>query len=249
MSLPIDTVVSAALIISVAYTVYGLTGFGSSITAMPLLVVFMPLQLALPTMLTLDLLAGLLVGLRNRRFADLRELMRLTPYMMVGMGLGVTVLVHAPENVLLLALGIFILTYSAWSLIVRPRDKPLAAAWSAAFGVWGGMFTALFGTGGPIYTIYLTRRLPDKVVLRATTSLLILTAGFARLVFFSTVGLFSQSGLLQLILSLLPCSLLGLFVGTHLHRRMQPKRVMQVVWLILILAGMSLVRQGLISLT
>lgn len=248
MSLPIDSVVSAALIVSLAYTVYGLTGFGSSITAMPLLVLFMPLQLALPMMLILDLFAGLMVGLRHRRSADLRELMRLMPYVLIGMALGVTVLVNAPEAVLLLVLGIFILSYSAWSLIVRQSDKLIATGWSPAFGIGGGMFTALFGTGGPIYTIYLSRRLQDKLTLRSTISLLILIAGAIRLAFFSSVGFFSQNNLLQLILFLLPCSLLGLFIGSHLHHRMSTRRVMQAVWVILVLGGMSLVRQSLMRL-
>jgi uncharacterized membrane protein YfcA len=249
MILPIDTMVSVALIVTMAYTVYGLTGFGASITGMPLLVLFVPLQLALPMMLVFDLLAGSMVGLRNRRSANLRELMRLMPYLVVGMALGVMVLVNAPEAVLLLVLGIFILSYSAWSLIVRQSDKPIATGWSPAFGVGGGMFTALFGTGGPIYTIYLSRRLQDKAELRATISLLIFIACLIRLAFFSSVGFFNVSNLLQLILFLLPCSLLGLFIGTHLHRRMPAKRARQAVWLILVLGGMSLVRQSLMRLT
>jgi uncharacterized membrane protein YfcA len=248
MILPIDTMVSAALIVTMAYMVYGLTGFGASITGMPLLVLVVPLQLALPMMLTFDLLAGLMVGLRNRRLANLRELMRLMPYLIVGMALGVTALVNVPEAVLLLVLGIFILSYSVWSLTVRPSDKLIATGWSPAFGVGGGMFTALFGTGGPIYTIYLSRRLQDKVELRATISLLILIACSIRLAFFSSVGFFSQSNLLQLILILLPCSLLGLFIGSRLHHRMPPKRARQAVWLILLLGGTSLIRQSLMRL-
>jgi uncharacterized membrane protein YfcA len=249
MILPIDTMAIAALIVIMAYTVYGLTGFGASITGMPLLVLLVPLQLALPMMLIFDLLAGLMVGLRNRRSADLRELMRLMPYLVVGMALGVTVLVNAPEAVLLLVLGIFILSYSAWSLIARPSDKLIATGWSPAFGIGGGMFTALFGTGGPIYTVYLSRRVRDKVKLRATISLVILIAGSIRLAFFSSVGFFSQSNLLQLILLMLPCSLLGLFIGSHLHQRMPANRARQAVWLILVLGGVSLIRQSLMKLT
>lgn len=245
MILPIDSIASVALIICMGYTVYGLTGFGSSITALPLLVLFMPLQLALPVMLMLDLAAGLMIGLRNRRSADLREFKRLMPFLLVGLALGVTVLVHAPEKLLQLVLGVFILAYSAWSLMATPGDQLISTRWSAVAGIGGGIFTALFGTGGPIYTIYLTGRVRDKLALRATISLVILSAGVTRLVVFSSVGLFGQRGLLPLVLLLFPCSWLGLFVGTQLHRRMQPKHAMKIVWAILILGGVNLVRQGL----
>lgn len=245
MMLPTAAVAGAALIVCCAYTVYGLTGFGSSITAMPLLVLLMPLRLALPLMLVFDLLAGVLVGLKNWRSADRREIGRLLPYLLLGMLLGVTMLVHVRESILLLVLGLFILTYCSWSLVARPGESLIATGWSAPLGIGGGIFTSLFGTGGPLYTIYLSRRLRDKVTMRATISLLVLVAGLLRLVIFSSVGLYHQQGLFELTAVLLPCSLLGLLVGTRLHHRAEPARVKQALWLVLIVAGLGLVRRAL----
>jgi uncharacterized membrane protein YfcA len=164
------TLAQLALIIVFGYTVLGLTGFGSSVTAMPLLVLFMPLRTAVPLMLVFDLVANVLLGLKNRRFIEKREALRLIPFMVAGMAVGVLALVHAPERTLLVVLGLFILTYSAWSLLVHRKPRTLAPAWAGPFGVVGGLFTALFGTGGPFYTIFLTSRLDDKTVLRATLS-------------------------------------------------------------------------------
>ena len=90
MNLPLDTIASAVLIIVLAYTVFGLTGFGSSITAMPLLAHLFPLRFAVPLMLIFDLSAAMLLGLKNRSAVDRRELLRLVPFMLVGMALGVT---------------------------------------------------------------------------------------------------------------------------------------------------------------
>src|SRR5437868_974112 len=185
MAFGMETVALLGLIVMLAYTVFGLTGFGSSITAMPLLVQVIPLRMAVPLMLVFDLCSGLLLGLKNRRVVDRKELLRLIPFMLVGMALGVIVLVKAPERVLLLVLGVFILGYSAWSLLLRREPKRLSVGWSAPLGMVGGVFTALFGTGGPIYTIYLARRLDDKAVLRATISSLTFVTGISRLVLFS----------------------------------------------------------------
>lgn len=245
MTLTPEIIAGAALIIVLAYTVFGLTGFGSSITAMPLLVHLIPLRMAVPMMLIFDLCAGLLLGLRNWRAVSRRELMHLVPFMLVGMVLGVTLLVKAPEKILLLVLGVFVLAYSAWSLLLRPSFKPISAQWSVPLGTAGGVFTALFGTGGPIYTIYLARRLEDKLALRATISSLIFVSGLARLVLFTGAGLYAQQNVLRLGIYLLPCAMAGLFVGNRLHSRLPAHRVVQAVWAILILGGSSLVLRSI----
>jgi uncharacterized membrane protein YfcA len=247
IQLPGATLGLAALIVILAYTVYGLTGFGSSITAIPLLAQLVPLRLAVPLMLIFDLCVGVLMGLSNRKVIDRGELRRLLPFMLLGMLLGVTLLVKAPERVLLLLLGVFVLAYSAWSLLLNPAVRPLSTRWAAPLGTLGGIFTALFGTGGPIYTIYLARRLPDKTVLRATISGLIFVSALARLVLFTGAGLYAQPHVLPLAAALLPCALLGLWFGHQLHHRLPQQRVVQIVWAILIVGGTSLIWRGAFS--
>ena len=245
MDLDFGTVAPLALIIVFAYTVFGLTGFGSSVTAMPLLVQLIPLRMAVPLMLVFDLSAGLLLGLKNLKTIERREVLRLIPFMLAGMGLGVFALVRAPERVLLVVLGAFILCYSAWSLLLRHPPKPLGAAWVLPFGLVGGMFTAMFGTGGPFYTIYLTRRLRDKLVLRATISGVIFFSGLARLALFSSAGLYRNHALLVLAALLFPFAMGGLWLGNHLHSRLPAARVVQAIWGVLVIGGISLIRKNI----
>ncbi|MEP7139101.1 MAG: sulfite exporter TauE/SafE family protein [Caldimonas sp.] len=246
--LPAATLALVALIVVLAYTVYGLTGFGSSITAIPLLAQLLALRVAVPLMLIFDLCVGLLMGINNRKVIDRKELRRLLPFMFAGMLIGVTLLVKAPERLLLLLLGASVLAYSAWSLLLRPAAKttqPIAPRWAAPLGAIGGVFSALFGTGGPVYTIYLARRIADKTVLRATISGLIFISALARLVLFTSSGLYSQPQVLPLAALMLPCAFLGLWLGHRLHHRMPQHRVVQFVWAILIIGGISLLGRGL----
>jgi uncharacterized protein len=245
MAFDLTTLTQLACIIVFGYTVYGLTGFGSSVTAMPLLVLLIPLRMAVPLMLVFDLVSGLLLGLKNRRFIEKREALRLIPFMLAGMAIGVLALVRAPEHLLLLVLGLFILCYSGWSLLVHGKPRPLASAWAGPFGVVGGMFTALFGTGGPFYTIFLTRRLHDKLTLRATISGVLLFSAVARLVLFTGAGLYRQATLPLLAAVLLPFALGGLYLGNRLHQWMPAERVRQAVWVVLIAGGVSLVLRNL----
>jgi uncharacterized membrane protein YfcA len=245
IDLPWTTLLAAALIVMLGYTVYGLTGFGSAIVAIPLLAQFFPLRFAVPMMLVFDLVTGLLLALRNRHRLSRPELMRLLPMVAVGMLAGVTLLVRVDERWLLLALGAFVVTYALWSLANRAVPTPISARWAFPAGLVGGAFTSLYGTGGPIYTIYLARRLSDKIVLRATIGVLIFCTALIRLVLFTGSGFYRQPGLLPLAFALLPCALLGYLAGSRLHARMPARRAVQAVWLLLIVGGSSLFLRAL----
>ena len=174
------TLLAAALAVTLAYTVFGLTGFGAAIVGVPLLAHVVPIRFAVPMMLVFDLCAGLLLGLKSRRDVDRGELLRLAPFVAIGMALGVTALVRAPERWLLGVLGAFVFFYACWSLLSRGAPRPISARWVAPAGTAGGVFTALYGSGGPIYTVYLARRLGDATRLRATIAVLIFCTASAR---------------------------------------------------------------------
>ena len=104
----------------------------------------------------------------------------------------------------------------------------------------GGVFTALYGSGGPIYTVYLARRLDDANRLRATIAVLIFCTAWARLALFSGTGLLFQPSLLRLAVVLLPCAVIGYFIGSHLHHRLAPQRARRAIWVLLLASGASL---------
>ena len=245
IDLPWLTLLSTALIVTVAYTVYGLTGFGAAIIAIPLLAHFFPLRFAVPLMLVFDLFAGLLLGLKNRKQLDRQEMLRLLPFLLIGMTVGVTLLAQASERWLLLVLGTFVLSYASWSLLSRAAPAPISSKWAVPAGLVGGAFTALYGTGGPIYMIYLARRLPDKAVMRATIGVLIFGTALIRLALFTGSGFYNQHGLLPLAFALLPCALLGYLAGSYLHANIPAKRAVQAVWLLLVTGSISLLWRSL----
>ena len=241
MELGYESIAVVGLIIVFAYTVVGTTGFGASITSVPLLVHLLPLTTVVPMMVVFDLCAGLLLGGRNFKVIERRELFRLLPFMLLGVAVGVTLLVQAPERILLLTLGVAVFCYAAWSLWGRAPTTPIAPGWAIPLGTVGGVFSALFGTGGPIYTIYLARRIGDKRQLRATVSTLILVSAFARFAALLAAGVYARSGLLVLTALLVPCMLLGLYIGNRLHDRLPAKRVVQIIWVLLLVSSVSLI--------
>lgn len=229
-----------------AYTVFGLTGFGSAVVAVPILVHFVPLTFAVPLVMLLDFVSTLTVGALNWRLVSRPELLRLVPFMLIGIVAGATLLVDVEPQWLLLALGVFVVLNALWNLLRRAPAGQVSAWWSFPAGVAGGVFSALFGTGGPIYTTYLARRV-DAASFRATTVTIILMSGLIRLVTFASNGLLFQPGLLVDWLWFLPVCAAGVFVGSKLHARLPPSRVRQALFALLAVSGAGVIVRAISS--
>ena len=220
------------------YLVFGITAFGASMVALPFLVQALPLTQAVPLMLLCDLLATPLVGLPNRHRADRTELKRLLPTLLLGVVLGSTVLASAPARPLLGLLGVFVLAVSVQGLLTSQRLTVSASPhWAWPAGLAGGVFSALYGTGGPIYTTYLTRRMSDFEAFRATIALLILTSAGCRLAAFLIAGLLVDSKVWRLALWAVPTCLAAAWVGSRLRHRLDPQALRRLVLWLLLLAG------------
>jgi uncharacterized protein len=235
-----EVCVLAPLIILFGYVIFGMVGFGSTITNAPILAQFLPLRFVVPLTLLLDLFAAITLGTRMRGQADRGELRRILPHTLVGVVLGLVLLIRLPERILLLLLGGFVLYAGFSSLVRRPSTGQLNRAWAIPAGILGGMFSALYGTGGPIYTIYFSRRIADISTLRATISRLILTIGLVRLAMFFASGLLGQDHLLLAALLLAPFAAIGLFLGNRLHHGLSPRRILLFVYLLIITNGVAL---------
>ena len=88
--MPADLIALAAPVVFIAYVVFGMTGFGAAMVAVPILAQFMPLSVAVPLVVLFDLACTALVGGRNWRQVSRVELARLFPWMLLGIFLGVT---------------------------------------------------------------------------------------------------------------------------------------------------------------
>ncbi|MFO2463743.1 sulfite exporter TauE/SafE family protein [Pseudomonas sp. 15FMM2] len=226
--------------IALAYIVFGIAGFGTALVAGPILILFMPLSKVIPLLVLLDFVAAFGNLLQSRRDVVKPELLRLLPCMAIGCTLGVIFLLNLHSDLLLLLMGLFISTYAIYSLAVRAKPTALAAGWSVPMGVVGGLFGALFGSGGFLYAIYLNSRLP-KDSARATQSALISASTLVRLSLFLIAGVYTELPLLILAVCLLPAMALGLWAGRRLTQRMSREAFVRLVtWLVLV-SGIALI--------
>jgi hypothetical protein len=231
--------------VAFAYTAFGLTGFGSTVLALPLLAQLFTLKVAVPMLLLLDCTAFLAFGAGTLRKVRYREILPLAPFILAGMAIGLTLLIEVPERILLAVLGAFLLLYATHGLARRGGAPALTRAWIAPIGLAGGAFSALFGTGGVLFALYNAGRIPDKDALRATNAAMIMFSALLRIVLFAAVGLLAQDGLLATALALAPAMLAGAWAGTRLHARVPAAAVVKAVYALLVIAGLTLLARSL----
>jgi uncharacterized membrane protein YfcA len=229
--------------VTLGYLVFGATGFGASIVSVPTLAHVLPLTFVVPLITVVDVAAVSNATLRQWRHVNWREFTRLLLPALIGIALGSTLLVRLPRDIALLALGVFTIAFALHALSGVRQWRAIRPQWAIPAGVIGGGFSALFGTGGPIYMAYLASRIEDKTSLRATSSLVIAAAVAGRAVAFGFTSLWLQPGLLPLALLLVPCMLAGYAVGSHLHAKLSgPSIRTWIAWLLLVNGALLVLR-------
>ena len=228
------------LAIALAYIVFGVAGFGTALVAGPLLILCLPLSKIIPLLVLLDFVAAFGNWLPARRDVARAELLRLLPCMALGCLVGVVFLLNLKSDVLLLMMGIFISAYAIYSLAVKARPRQVAAGWASPTGTVGGLFGALFGSGGFLYALYLNARLPKEAA-RATQSALISCSTVVRLTLFVMAGVYADGALLLLAVCLLPAMALGLWTGRRLTRKLSREAFVRLVTWLVLASGIALI--------
>jgi uncharacterized membrane protein YfcA len=229
----------------VAALVYGLSGFGSALVAIPLATHFFPLPFALAVFVLVDLSNTVRVGLEAPQHIARAELLRIAPLIPVGTIFGVTVLVNLPRAGAMLALGAFTVAFALYSLLARGPRATVRRAWAYLAGLAGGIASALFGAGGPPYAIYLSHRGLTKEAFRATLSATIGVSVATRLIAFFVIGAMSDSRVWLAAAIALPAAWLGISLASRVFARVSRETVLRVIALLLLASGGSLIARAL----
>lgn len=226
------------VIIFIAYMVKGLSGFGSGLVAIPLLAFFLPITLIVPVLGLVSYSGTVVQSLSFRKDVVWKDLLPLIPFSLAGIVIALWLLINVNITVLTFILGIFIFCYSVYSLL--PREVTMGTRWWAIIaGSFAGLVGTLFGTGGPFYVLYLKMRCVNKKQFRAMITMIFLFDGGARMTGYFASGLFTTK-MLWLVLILLPVLFLAMYVGHHLHVKINEHRFNQIVSILLLISGLSL---------
>ncbi len=230
----------APVVIVVAYTVFGLSGFGSTVIAVPILAHFLPVSYLVPLMALLDMTSATIMGTQGREHVSKEEMKRIIPFMFIGFIVGATVLVDVPDKYLRLALGAFAMGIGVYSIVNPTAARKISTWWCVPVGIVGGAVATVFGAGGPIYASYLSGRLDHKTVIRSTMSALISISAFTRAIVYAVSGLIFHAAIFAGLVVLSPFVWAGLRLGHHIHTGLTQQQMRRAIGCLLLVTGGSL---------
>ena len=229
-----------ATILTIAYLVRGIAGFGSGLIAIPLLALYVPLTLVVPLVVFLDYVASASHGLKDRLHVQWKELRPLLPFSVIGVVAGIYLFKTIDAVLLANGLGLFVIFYALYTLFNNKESGGATSSlWAAPIGLLGGLIGTMFGTGGPFYVVYLKHRGLSKTEFRATFATIFLLDGAVRLIGYLSSGYFNTEWLMLTAVAL-PIMAIGLYIGGHIHTRISARTFQVAISLLVIGSGISL---------
>lgn len=237
---PVPDAVVVALIMILAGLIQGLTGFGSALVSMPVLVQTLGIAVAAPMFAFAAFTSEIAMIVRYRRSFSMGRVWRLVASSITMIPIGSALGPRLPDDLMLAILGIVVAGYGAYSL-VRPSMPHLTdKRWAFLFGGAAGLLSGAFNTGGPPYVIYGTTQgwMPSEFKANIQGAFIVNTP----IVIASHLlnGRYTTH-VLELAAAAAVAMLCGLLAGMWLDQFVSPQRFRRAVQIALVVLGLSLI--------
>lgn len=227
------------IVLAGAFT-QGLTGFGSALVSLPLLVLFMDIRVAVPFSILNGLLITTVLSLQLKSHLDWHKIGPLLGGFVPGVGVGVLFLKKTGEPLFMLLLGLMLVGFALFRLLAQPRPVKLARAWGLGAGFASGAISAAFSAGGPPSIIYATLTGWNKDQIKATLSIYFFLGGMTTAVAHLLGGL-TTGKVVHLFGWSFPAVLVGVWGGSLLYGSFRTEGYLQLVLLALLGMGVLMI--------
>jgi len=225
-------------VVFLASLVRGFLGFGNALVAMPLLALFMHMNVVTPLVALQAFLMVPIMLVRSWRHICLKNAWRLTLGAAFGTPIGLIFLKDAHEQVVQLVLAVVIAAFSLYSLL-RPSLLRLHTDRGAVVaGFLAGLLGGAYNTNGPPLVMYgaMRRWPPEKF--RATLQGFFLLSGIMILAGHAAAGLWTAAVFRYLFLSI-PVIVVAMLLSRRYGSRIPAGKFDKLVYvMLLVIAGM-----------
>jgi len=241
----ISTILLAGLIIFAGHFVKGVSGFGSALFSVPLLMLILDVKFVTPVFLIFDFISGAVLVAANWRSIHRRLLLLLLCGLLVGTAIGTWILLSFSHEILKRILGLLVTGWASYTLLrgdrsnTSTRHNPSTPYLAPISGFLGGALGAMFSVNGPPIIIYLTHVLDEKQAFRATLYGIFFADACYKMVLFTANRLLNVT-VLRFALLMAPFLLAGTFAGSWLQKRIDQALFRRIVALILVITGVVL---------
>ncbi|HDQ71277.1 MAG TPA: sulfite exporter TauE/SafE family protein [Chloroflexi bacterium] len=238
----------AGLIIFSGHFVKGVSGFGSALFAVPLLMLILDAKFVIPVFLIFDFMSGAILVIANWRSIHRQLLLLLLCGLLVGTSIGTWMLLSFGHELLKRILGVLIIGWSVVNIVQvgeKTRSNPAAGDnpnklyWAPFSGFLGGALGAMFSVNGPPIIIYLSGVIERKQIFRATLYGIFFADACYKMVLFTANHLLNTQ-VLRFALLMAPFLVAGTFAGSWLQEFINQEVFKKLVAFILLVTGVIL---------
>ncbi|WP_338669043.1 sulfite exporter TauE/SafE family protein [Pseudodesulfovibrio methanolicus] len=214
-------------------------GLGAAMVAMPIVVHFLPLELAVPSSTLIVLVLNLQLAWNHRRSIRWQHL----AYVFIGGVLGVVggiFLIRMLNNDWLKALmGAFLIAYALYALFFEKREpRHIHPLWAIPTGICSTFFGTAFGFNGPPLAVFSAMSGWSADEAKGFLGASFILSGIAIVCGQFLAGL-QTTQTLSYFLAACPASLLGGLFGIKFSRRFAAKSNRRLLLCVLLFAGIS----------
>ena len=241
-----DIKVYILIIIFIATLVRSTFGFGESLIAVPLLILFIPMETAVPLSVLLSIVVAAVVVVQDRKQIHFNSAKWLIIFAAFGIPVGLFLLIYGNENFIKSGLGLLIILYSVYSLFAKQnfKLKTDSMGWLFTCGFFSGVFGGAYGLNGPPLVIYGNMRNWTAKYFRATLQAYFLPASIIGMFGYWYKGLLTAAVLHYFVVSL-PVIIPAIFLGRFFNHQLKDGTFLNYVYLGLIGMGVLLLTDSL----
>jgi uncharacterized protein len=222
-------------------------GFGEALIAVPLLALFIPMQVAAPLAVLVSITIAAIVVVQDWRHIHLHSAAWLVLSTVFGIPLGLLLLTRAPERLIKGGLGGLILLFALFWLSgvgKRWHLKNERRTWLLGCGFIAGILGGAYGMNGPPLVVYGSLRSWTAQHFRATLQAYFLPASVLGMIGYLSAGMWTPVVTHDYLLCL-PAMLPAVFLGRAINRRLSVAAFSRYIYAGLAAIGMGLMMQSL----
>jgi hypothetical protein len=213
-------------------------GFGESLVAVPLFLLFIPLGIAVPLSVLLSILIAAIVVVQDHRQIHIQPAKWLIIYALLGIPIGLMILIYGNSYWVKIGLGVLIIGYSTYAMLAKNKLtlEHDSRVWLFVCGFLSGILGGAYGVNGPPLVVYGNMKKWSPQHFRATLQAYFLPVSLVGVIGYAIKGLLGWA-VLQYFLLCLPVVVPATFLGRWFNHKLQGAAFFKYVYGGLIIIG------------
>lgn len=234
-------------VITIATIVRSTFGFGESLIAVPLLIIFIPVEVAVPLSVLVSITIAGMILIQDYKLIHFNSAKWLLIFGILGIPIGVLLLISGSNQIVKFILGLLIISYSLYALFGKRTFKLETdnMRWLFSCGFFSGIFGGAYGLNGPPLILYGDMRRWSAQYFRATLQAYFLPSSMVGMLGYWYSGLWSVK-VTQYYFMTIPLVIPAVFLGRFFNQLLKDNTFFKYVYMGLIAIGIILIIQAVI---